>query len=59
MRFNKGKRRVLPLRRNNCMCQYRSGADLLKRSSVEKDLGVLVANRVTMSQQCALVTKNI
>ncbi|PKU47414.1 hypothetical protein llap_2316 [Limosa lapponica baueri] len=39
------------------MYQYRLGADLLKSSSVEKDLGVLVYNRMTMSQQCALVAK--
>ena len=37
--------------------QYRLGGDLLKRSSAEKVLGILVANRLTMSQQCALVAK--
>ncbi|PKU40029.1 hypothetical protein llap_9667 [Limosa lapponica baueri] len=39
------------------MHQYRSGADLLESTSEEKDLGVLVDNRMTMSQQCALVAK--
>lgn len=57
MRFNKSKRRVLHLGRNNRMYQYRLGDDLLERSSEEKDLGVLVDDRLTMSHQCALVAK--
>ena len=57
MRFNKSKCRILHPRRNDYMHQYRLEDDLLKRSSVKKDLGVLVDNRLAMSQQCALVAK--
>lgn len=39
------------------MCQYRLGTDRLERSSVEKDLGVLVDSRVSIPQRCALMAK--
>ncbi|KAJ7406600.1 hypothetical protein WISP_132887 [Willisornis vidua] len=57
MKLNKGKYRVLLLGRNNPRYQYSMGADLLESSSVEKDLGVLVDNKWSMSQQYAPVAE--
>ena len=57
MRYNKSMCRVLHLGRNNREYQYRLGHDLLERSSAEKDLRVLMDNRLAMSQQCALEAK--
>jgi len=57
MKINKGKCRVLHLGRNDPVHQYRLGADLLESSSAERDVSVLGDDRLTMSQQCALVAK--
>jgi len=57
MKFNKGKCRVLHLGRNNPMQQYRLRVDLPESSSVKRDLGVLVDDKLTTSQQCALVAE--
>lgn len=52
-----GKRRVLHLGRNNHKYQNRLGADLLEESSAEKELTLLVVDKLIVSQQCVLVVR--
>ena len=49
MKFNKGKCKILRLGRNSPMHQYTLGANWLEGSLAEKDLTILVVNKLTTS----------
>ncbi|GAB0181628.1 mitochondrial enolase superfamily member 1 [Grus japonensis] len=57
MKFNKDKCKVLHLGKHNPEVQHRLGSTWLESSSVERGLGVLVDNKLNMSEQCAAAAK--
>jgi len=57
MKFNKAKCKVLHLHQGNHWYQYRPRDKRIESSPAEKDLGVLVDDKLNMSRQCVLAVQ--
>ena len=57
MRFYKSRCKVLRVARGNIHYQYKLGDERIERSPAEKDLLVLVEEKLDLGQQCALTAQ--
>ena len=59
MRFNKSKCKVLHLARGNRHYQYKLGNERIECCPAEKDLEIMVDEKLDISQKCVLTSKEV